>query len=392
MFRCLVGNPRIVGVAGLLVLSLGTGDRGQAQPPGNPPAVAIRPIEGKGGPEITRRTQQLLQRVGPFQVANTGGVPLVGGTTGEGFFTGTLQASDGKELFSRKYARGNLERDSRQFVDDIILSLTKRPGIATSQVAFAFSESGRGNYQVYLCDFDGSNPRQITRGGSNVAPSISGDGRLLAHVALSPDQNSGSLKVVDLVKGKPLSIRSQQARRIETAFSPDGRQIAVSMSTEPGSNSELYLVKLPRGKPVPLTDTPVPESSPSWSPDGKQLVFTAPPAEGRTDLFILDIRKKTSTPLPSGYAVAIDPAWSPDGTRIAFVAVENTRRTLCVKQLSSGKVQRLTSGSQPFWGADSRHLLFVTSDGNLSMIQVDTGRTAPVITGGGRAVDPSWTR
>ena len=388
MIRRLVGNVRVFAAIGGLALGIGIPLSSWAQAP----SVAIRPLEGQGGAEVTRRTQQLLQRISPFQIANAGGVPVVGGTMGEGSFTGTLQASDGRELFSREYARGNLERDSRQFVDDIILTLTKRPGIATSQVAFAFSESGRDNYQVYLSDFDGSNPRQITRGGSNVAPSISGDGRMLAHVALESDQRTGTIQVVDLTKGKPLSITSPPAQRIQTAFSPDGRQLAVSMSTRPGTNNELYLIKLPRGKPVPLTDTPVPESSPSWSPDGKQLVFSAPPAEGRTDLFILDVRKKTSTPLPTGYQVAIDPAWSPDGSRVAFVAVESNRRTLCVKQLSSGKVQRLTSGSQPFWGADSRHLLFVTSDGKLSMIQVDTGRTAPVITGGGRAVDPSWTR
>lgn len=375
-------------LGGVVFLSLASGE---AQTSGSRP-LAVRPIEGQGGSRVTRQVQQLLQHLGPFQVREAGGVPVVGGSMGEGFFTGTLQASNGDVLFERKYDQGNLERDTRQFADDVIFTLTKRPGIATSQVAFAFSQSGRGNYQIFLCGFDGSQPRQVTNGGSNVAPSISGDGRLLAHVALSPDQKMGTLRVVDLVKGQPIGIQSEPAQRIETAFSPDGKQIAVSMGKEPGPNNDLYLVRLPRGRPVALTNTPVPETSPSWSPDGKKLVFAAPPAPGRSDLFILDVRGKTSTPLPSGYAVAIDPAWSPDGSRIAFVAVEGKKRTICIRNLETGRAQRLTSGSQPYWGADSRNLLFVSSNGTLSRIEVDSGRISPVLTGGGRAVDPSWTR
>jgi TolB protein len=62
-----------------------------------------------------------------------------------------------------------------------------------------------------------------------------------------------------------------------------------------------------------------------------------------------------------------------------------------VRDLATGHTRRLTDGSQPTWGADSRHLLFSTGSG-LSMIQIDTGKIFPVIVGGGRAIDPSWTR
>ncbi|MCB1080049.1 MAG: PD40 domain-containing protein, partial [Verrucomicrobiae bacterium] len=113
---------------------------------------------------------------------------------------------------------------------------------------------------------------------------------------------------------------------------------------------------------------------------------------GRSDLYILDLRKKTTLPLPTGQSVAIDPNWSPDGALIAFVSVgSGGSRTICLRDLASGQTRRLTNGSQPVWGADSRHLLFVSGNG-LSMIQIDTGKTWPVIVGAGRAVDPTWTR
>ena len=96
--------------------------------------------------------------------------------------------------------------------------------------------------------------------------------------------------------------------------------------------------------------------------------------------------------MPTGFPVSIDPAWSPDGNQIAFVSVSGSSRTLCVRNFQTGQTRKLTEGSQPTWGADSRHLLFTKSSGAMSMIRVDTGQIYPVVVGGGRAVDPSWTR
>jgi TolB protein len=352
--------------------------------------VAVAPISGTGGPAASTKVRQLLERTSPFQLSQAAaGLPVVGGAIGTGYLEGRLVSGNGRELFQKKYQLGNLDRDTRQFADDVVLTLTKRPGIATSQIAFTFSESGKP-YQIYVCDFDGGNVRQVTREGAHVAPSISADGTMLAHVELRQG-GPGMLRVINLATGKALPLKSVTGQRIEVAFSPDGEQLALSMGADAGPNSDLFVVKLPRGKAEPLTRTPVPESSPSWSPDGRRLVFAAAPAPGRSDLFILDLRKKSTLPLPTGYPVAIDPAWSPDGALVAFVAVAGGQRTLCVRDLATGHTRRLTEGSQPVWGADSRHLLYSTQSG-LSMVQIDSGKIFPVIVGGGRAIDPSWTR
>ncbi|MCB1229908.1 MAG: PD40 domain-containing protein [Verrucomicrobiae bacterium] len=353
--------------------------------------LTVQRFEGEGGDKATNLLGQLLERISPFALKPASGAPVVTGTIGEGYLEGRLASGDGHELFARKYARGSLPADLRQLADDIILTLTKRPGIATSQIAFSFSQSGKP-YQIYACDFDGGNLRQLTESaGSHVAPALSPDGSQLANVLLQAGDR-GIVQLVDLRKGTPSALRMNAAARIETAFSPDGKHLALAMSEDGGANSELFLVKLPRGKPTALTSTPVPESSPSWAPDGKRLVFSAPPAPGRSDLFILDVRGKSSTPLPTGKAVSIDPAWSPDGSQIAFVSVSGSTRTICLRNLQSGQTRNLTSGSQPVWGADSRHLLFVSANGGLSLIRTDNGKTSPVITGGGRVVDPTWTR
>lgn len=354
--------------------------------------LSVAPVAGQGGEKATERLRSLLQRVGPFQLqAAAPGAPTASGNLGDGGLEGQLTAGDGRVLFKRKYGRGSLEADLRQFTDDIVLTLTKRPGIATSQIAFAFSQGGKP-FQIFACDFDGGNLRQLTESaGSHVAPAFSPDGSLLANVLLQQG-DLGLIQVVDLAKGRPMSIKSDPALRVRMAFSPDGKQIALSKGENGGANHDLFLVKPPRGKPEPLTRTSVPEMSPSWAPDGKRLVFAAVPAPGRSDLFVMDLRKKSSSPLPTGKAVSTDPAWSPDGRLIAFVSVVGDRRTLCLRDLQSGQTRELTAGSQPVWGADSRHLLFIAPGGGLSMMAVDRGNISHVVVGGGRVVDPTWTR
>lgn len=354
--------------------------------------LSVAQVDGQGGDKAAERLRDLLQRVGPFQLQNGApGAPTAAGTLGAGGLEGRLTAADGRVLFKRKYGRGSLEADVRQFTDDIILTLTKRPGIATSQIAFAFSPGGKP-YQIYACDFDGGNLRQLTESaGSHVGPALSPDGSLLANVLLQQG-DLGLIQIVDLAKGKPMAVKSDPALRVRMAFSPDGKQVALSKGEGVGPNQDLFLIKLPRGKPSPLTRTPVPEMTPSWAPDGKRLVFAAAPAPGRSDLFVMDLRKKSSTPLPTGKPVSTEPAWSPDGRHVAFVSVAGDRRTLCLRDLQSGQTRELTAGSQPVWGADSRHLLFITPSGGLSMMAVDQGRVSPVVVGGGRVVDPTWTR
>lgn len=363
---------------------------GAASRPGQMP-VTVAPFEGPGGIEATAKLRQVIGRTTPFQIGQTpAGNPVVAGKIGSGFIEGRLMAGNGRALFEKRYQQGSLDLDLRQFADDVALTLTKRPGIATSQIAFTFIEAGRP-HQIYLCDFDGGNVRRVPLQGMQVAPALSPDGTSLAHATLRPD-GLAAVHLTELATAQSRAVPGAIGKRMELAISPDGESLAMSFSPDGGPNSDLYLATLPRGKASAVTRTPVPESSPSWSPDGRSLVFAAAPAPGRSDLFIYDLRKKSTTPLPTGQAVAIDPAWSPDGSQIAFVAVENGgRHTVCVRDIASGHTRRLTSGSQPVWGADSRHLLYVEGNG-LSMLRVDSGARYPVILGGGRALDPAWTR
>lgn len=364
-----------------------------AGPGGRPRPIAVRNLEGSNGPGATLELRNALERSNHFQIVPAPeGVPHVSGNVKSGHLLAKLESSDGRTLLKQKYDLGDPVQDVRQFADDIVLALTKQPGIATSQIAFSLNRSGTP--QVFLCDFDGDNVRQMTPKGINVAPAISGDGTLLAHVSVEAG-NLGKLVVTDLTSGKPKTINRIPAHGIEAVFSPDGKRLAISMSEE-GGPPDLYTVKLSGfgARPGVLLETAAAETSPSWSPDGKDLVFAAATAPGLSQIYRIETgkRKPKPQPIPTGFANASEPSWSPDGRRIAFVTHDRGRSRICVHEVGAGSGARpVADGRTPKWGADSRHLIF-TDGHRLSMIDTESGKAAVLIGGSGKIEGLSWTR
>ena len=375
-------------VGALLLPQPETAGQGQALRP-----IAVRNLEGKAGPGATAELRNALQRSNQFQlVPAPKGVHHVSGKIESGMLLATLESPDGRTLLKQRYRQEDMVQGVRQFADDIVLAVTRKPGIATSQIAYSLKPAAQP--QVFLCDFDGDNVRQITRRGINVAPSLSGDGTLLAHVALKQG-NLGNLILTDLTSGKSRALLKQPAHGIEAAVSPDGKRIIMSMSPDAGP-PDLYVVKLSglSKKPVRLLETPVAEHSPSWSPDGRRIVFSAAPGPGMPpQLYSIDVdaRQPAPTPIATGFASASDPAWSPDGRRIAFVGNDRGRTRIGVHELGAANRSRpLADGRMPAWGADSRHLIYASGN-SLSIIDTQTGK-ANVLVGGGALSGLSWTR
>jgi TolB protein len=59
--------------------------------------------------------------------------------------------------------------------------------------------------------------------------------------------------------------------------------------------------------------------------------------------------------------------------------------------LQTGATNIVTSGEDPAWGADSRHLIF-SSGSSIVLFDVQTGRSLPVVTNLGKVSEPSWSR
>jgi TolB protein len=350
--------------------------------------LAIKKLDGPAGSQANNLLQADLTAAGYFRFRNSpqGAFAAEGSTSGNNV-TGRLISPDGKELFKRSYDRTQLVRNVHQFADDIVFAITGKPGIATSQIVFVSTKSG--NKELYLCDYDGNNSRQLTRDRAiSVSPSINPNGSQVAYTGY----HSGypDIYLIDLTSGARSRIINSPGTNSGAAFSPDGKQIALAMSF--AGNPEIY-VTTARGKSArQITRHPTVDSSPTWSPDGKHIIFVSD-RTGNPQLYSVSTAGGQPQRLGVGYSFCTEPSLSPDGQRLAFTARSGGSNSVAVYHFQTRNSQVVASGGaeDPAWGADSKHLVY-TKGGALYMLDVETSATNRVISGMGRISEPNWTR
>jgi dipeptidyl aminopeptidase/acylaminoacyl peptidase len=210
------------------------------------------------------------------------------------------------------------------------------------------------------------------------------------------------------------------------SISSDGRRLAVQRTLN--GNTDIWLVDLERGPSVRFTSGPEPDIAPMWSPRGDRIAY-ASQVDGVFDLFdkpldggerqllvhtgdakqITDwsrdgrhllYRSVMTTPSADMdiWTVALagdrapvavvrtpfeerDAQFSPDGTWIAYQSNESGRHEVYIQPLKGGRErQRISAngGVQARWRADGRELFYLTSEGQLTGVpieSVDGGRS-----------------
>ncbi|WDP85918.1 MAG: Tol-Pal system beta propeller repeat protein TolB [Desulfobacter sp.] len=280
------------------------------------------------------------------------------------------------------------------FCSEIAFKLTGNYGVFGSKISFVSTVNGKK--EIFICDFDGYNPKQITHHKSiSLSPALSHDGKWLAYVSyakgkpdifikqleenrgaiinydginISPDWMPGQLKLAATLsfsgsqeiylltkKGEIIKrITKSWGVNVSPRFSPDGKKIAFTSSR--GGNPQIYIQDLESGEVKRVTYTGRYNTSPAWSPDGRKIAYVGID-KNKINIFVISAEPGSGLPvqLTMDQGSNEDPTWSPDGSLIGFKSdrEDRTRSRLYVMTAAGTDQRRLLTlkgkQSQPHW-------------------------------------------
>ncbi len=262
-------------------------------------------------------------------------------------------------LLAKSYQNPEPEtrRLAHKAADDIILALTGRKGMASARLLLVGNRTG--TKEIYICDADGRNLRQLTRDQTiSLAPKWAHDGEHFLYTSFRaqfPD-----VYRVNLGSGDRRCIARYPGLNMSAAMSPDGREAALILSKD--GNPDLYVMELKTGRLTRLTNTPrAAEASPTWSPDGRQIAFVSDRA-GSPQIYVMDRSGGEARRLTSRGSQNVDPDWGANGY-ICYSSFLDRQYQIYVMNPATMDIKRVTPEDadyeDPSWAPDGRHIACV---------------------------------
>jgi Tol biopolymer transport system component len=218
------------------------------------------------------------------------------------------------------------------------------PALSPDGKHIVFTSNRSGTYQIYTCNTEGENIKQLTHSsGSNATP----------------------------------------------VWSPDGDQIV--FASERDNDSEIYIMNADGTEQTRLTNQPGDDSHPKFSPDGSKIIFNSPRStpdlsvpwlEQFHEIYTMDREGNNLKQITSFKSVCTYPSYSPDGKKIAFRRItEDPGLDWALDSIdinseifvmdSDGTNPANVSNSEaydgwPCWMPDSKTILFTSNRGGIA--------------------------
>jgi len=297
-----------------------------------------------------------------------------------------------KKNFSQSYRtpQSAWRKLAHEISNDLLQNLTGEKGIFTTKIAY-IRETPSGK-ELYLCDYDGFNPQQITFDKSiDLSPNWSAYGKKLIYTSYK--SGNPDLWELQLESGKAKKLANFRGLNTAARYNPKGNLIALTLSID--RDPEIYLINSGGENPRRLTYSLGIESSPSWSPNGKQIAFTSD-RTGSPQIYVMDSDGSNVHRLTYGLSYCDSPAWSPHGDKIALVSRERGGFQIYTVDITGENLNRLTdqgSNENPSWSPDGYHLAFASSrTGKFEIYTMNwDGSNQSKITSGGGNFSPAWS-
>ena len=226
----------------------------------------------------------------------------------------------------------------------------------------------------------GSHAEQLTRAGSNVAPTVYRDAEGQDHLVYLSSRDGYTNVYRQNLRGsqEELVIRGERTPNLESlhflqsglSVSGDGVLAFVAKSYQ---RDRIQLVDLENLEKVGGVAHPdlVTIRSPSWSKDGGRIIFSAQDQGGTSDLYLWTVGDSAVVRLTHDVYLDRDPTFSPDGRWVVFSSDRGRPRldggtNLFLLDLNSLELRMLTSGPyadrRPRWSPASPGAIHFVSD------------------------------
>jgi len=264
--------------------------------------------------------------------------------------------------------------------------------------------------QVWLCNADGSNALQLTKGDKNSGnPKWSPDGKWIAFTSSRDGKNN--LYVLPVTGGEAEKVTDVKSGVGDYKWRKDGNAIAFMMLDPAESKEEkdkkgkndwyymdeevkqnrLYVLWLEKkdtaGKYVQakITRENYNVNAFDWSVDGRQLVYShgkSPEVNDNmySDISLAEIETGTIKSIARTNAGETNPLFSPDGKMIAYYSTTDPvdwsgPRHAVIYSLADGKTWRLKAtpdenGSIIGWTPDSKNVIWTEANRTLSSVYI----------------------
>lgn len=301
-----------------------------------------------------------------------------------------VDLASGEYAFAKRYRAGVSAAQvvAHTLANDLVQVFTGRPGPFLSRIAFISSRTGAS--ELWVMDWDGSNPRQLTKHGSiALGPAWAPDGKQLAFTSFL--RGAPALYLLTPQEGYLRLLRDQGGVNSSPSFSADGTMIAFASSQD--ANVDIYVMPTEGGAAQRLTSSLAIDTQPAWSPNGRQIAFTSTRA-GKPQIFLMDSDGSNVRQLTFEGDFHDEPAWSGDGTRVVCTTRYDKYFQLATIDVASGDELVLPgpgNNESPCFSPDGSMVAFSSDRGGKPQIFITDAAGSPrQLTSEGANHSPAW--
>jgi len=297
----------------------------------------------------------------------------------------------GEFAFAKRYRAGLSTGQvvAHTLANDLVQVFTGRPGPFLSRIAFISDRTG--DSELWLMDWDGSNPTQLTKHGSiAVGPVWASNGGQLAFTSFL--RGGPALFLLTPQEGYLRLLWDKGGVNSSPSFSPDDRRIVFASSQE--GNVDLWVIPVEGGDATRITTARAIDTQPAWAPNGRQVAFTST-RSGSPQIHLMNADGANVRRLTFEGEFHDEPTWSQDGTRIACTTKVGGRFQLATIDAVDGRRMVISApgnNESPCFSPDGSMLAFVSDRDGAPQIYITDSEGRPRrLTSEGSNHSPTWT-